>query len=984
MNVADTKSDKSDSESSTSKISALNDQPSEEDYLGFDEYVGVIKEFLIKSEESFPLTMSVEGEWGTGKSSFMKQLNEELAESDETTVQFNPWRYENKEALWASFAQVFVSEVRSSKSRKNRLCGDIKLLSNRFVRDAKKTKLIRSILTLFVVLALAIVSILVLISSYPIPIPIDLGQRTRLVEILVGSSGIIAALLGGLTVIDQVRSQLLNPLHPNLQEYATNPEYEDRSTFLNEFHDDFDRILDSYIGDDSVYVFIDDLDRCKVSKAAQLMQSINLMLTDDTRIAFVIALDREKTAAGLAAQYEELLPYLNREDTPIAGENASKEDKDAYHRGIRFGHQYLEKFIQIPVIVPSAQTNNIKHLINKEQEPNRGTNRNKIEEDLLKYHSEVLDEVIDMVAPCLNHNPRRIIRFINLYRLRSLLAYEMGMVQFSDGEYTNDSLTLQQLGKFVAISLHSPRLLTQLDSYPDGLANLEKHALGNYNEQDIKKEIQPWTQNDELTTLLRYGCSDDRSMPKYSVRDVDVEKLLWVSPRTDQPTKTEDQDTLTDEEKVSELEGLYSKLNENGFKWLSENDFESSIDHTQWGNGPFSFAEIASGITLDRPYIDDNSSEPKRKGQLFNTLLNGDSVILSGRSGSGKSTTCRFLAYEWYTSNETGDVLYRKENNIENITSNKINILNESISRAKEQDSSPMLIVIEDPFQTHISGISELISSYSTDTDVCFLLEGTEGKYEKVTENDEANDLPDLLTEWIGTQSNLTEYSMPDPSIDEIMEIVNHLEKVTDEDQWITLDQVRTAFKIEEELKENPSLKDHLNSLGLIDGNKNQYSTIEDNLHEKLDIKREMGDIKGVAELLNKLGHICRSTGRLEEALSFYRKSRECHIKNENHIGEVNTLHNIGLVYEKIEDLEKSHASYNKALGICEEFDLEERRIDLLMRMVVLYVRKNDINEAIQWCDYGSSLAEKSSLDLNKEEVWFTSRKAKLKKQLGT
>jgi hypothetical protein len=67
-------------ESSETSIlnTSVGDQASVHDSLGFTPYVTAIGEFLINEQTKPPLTMSIEGEWGSGKSSFMKQLQKEI------------------------------------------------------------------------------------------------------------------------------------------------------------------------------------------------------------------------------------------------------------------------------------------------------------------------------------------------------------------------------------------------------------------------------------------------------------------------------------------------------------------------------------------------------------------------------------------------------------------------------------------------------------------------------------------------------------------------------------------------------------------------------------------------------------------------------------------------------------------------------------------------------------------------------------------
>ena len=87
----------------------IGDQPTKDDYLGFQPYVLAVAAFLTDAGTIPPLTLSVEREWGSGKSSFLKQLKEELSKQRNPffSVSFNPWRYSENEALWAAFAIEF-------------------------------------------------------------------------------------------------------------------------------------------------------------------------------------------------------------------------------------------------------------------------------------------------------------------------------------------------------------------------------------------------------------------------------------------------------------------------------------------------------------------------------------------------------------------------------------------------------------------------------------------------------------------------------------------------------------------------------------------------------------------------------------------------------------------------------------------------------------------------------------------------------------
>src|SRR5262249_36644860 len=76
---------------------SVDDQPTVDDTLGFTPYVAAVAAFLTHEETKPPLTLSIEGAWGSGKSSFMLQLRDRLKRQEGKTVWFNAWRHERED-----------------------------------------------------------------------------------------------------------------------------------------------------------------------------------------------------------------------------------------------------------------------------------------------------------------------------------------------------------------------------------------------------------------------------------------------------------------------------------------------------------------------------------------------------------------------------------------------------------------------------------------------------------------------------------------------------------------------------------------------------------------------------------------------------------------------------------------------------------------------------------------------------------------------
>ena len=75
------------------------------DVLGIKPLANAIQRFLRNSGTSPPLTISIEGKWGTGKSSLMNLVRERLCEHGDRPVWFNAWHHQSDEQLFAALLE---------------------------------------------------------------------------------------------------------------------------------------------------------------------------------------------------------------------------------------------------------------------------------------------------------------------------------------------------------------------------------------------------------------------------------------------------------------------------------------------------------------------------------------------------------------------------------------------------------------------------------------------------------------------------------------------------------------------------------------------------------------------------------------------------------------------------------------------------------------------------------------------------------------
>lgn len=611
-----------------------NDQPTDKDFLGFEPYVRAIAEFLTNENTKPPLVLSIEGEWGSGKSSFMLQLKEKLLEVEKKrrfreqkanpsfksrlkrwytpwkplTVWFNAWRHEQEDALWAAFALRFLKQVSSQRNWFQRQMGNFFLFWRRFKwKEGWLDLLHKSLLSILAISVIIIIPIWVISDpQYWVnglrEMAKTISDKDALQNIFtkgIQVGGIVTYVAFLFFFFKKLKEFFGNPLEIDLKKYLQAPNYQNRVTFIEQFHEDFNRIVSAYARNQKVYVFIDDLDRCDVPKAADLMKSLNLMISKDPRLIFIIGMDREKVAAGLAVKHKELLNYLYIPSFTIP---ESEDGAMAKLCGLEYGFDFIEKFVQLPFILPVPTNDDLDNYLvsitgftrkdwtkqrpdkslektehekdtehetgEKSVEPNLTENSQKERRESIKIQvSEdynTIEKVLKLVAPALERNPRRIKQFINLFRLRVYIAAETGLFDIPEG--SNDTaLTLEQLGKFVAIQLKWPLLLVDLERYPTLVKELQLKALSVKKSNDIPEviEVTRWSSRNDLMALLREGCINDKGegdptkRREVSLENINFEKLLQVSPKIrDIESFIEKKEVLEEKSETSKVESI--------------------------------------------------------------------------------------------------------------------------------------------------------------------------------------------------------------------------------------------------------------------------------------------------------------------------------------------------------------------------------------------------------------------------------------------
>lgn len=355
-------------------------------------YVDAVATFLVNKDTIPPITLSLEGEWGSGKSSFMRQLQEAIKKEstlqkakDPIYVKFNAWQHDKDDAMWAAFAVAFMQEIKKELSFVERQLARLRLIFKQLEWRSMVKDVIRYFApaSIIVVLIAVIAALLALIAQkYPVLADyareISVNKKIKDMLGVFGYSSVGSAfLVFSYIIFKKLPEKMWSIPFLDMSRYVRNMDYNAKVAFLPKFHEGFRVIINALVPDTErrIFVFVDDLDRCDVPKAADLMQAISMMIPKDPRLIFILGMDSEKVAAGLAVKHQSLLQYYAD----------GNDDNGLKESGMKYGKEFLEKFIQVTFTLPKPSQDYLDKYIDSLFIPE--TEKNRKNKDKSKFNS---------------------------------------------------------------------------------------------------------------------------------------------------------------------------------------------------------------------------------------------------------------------------------------------------------------------------------------------------------------------------------------------------------------------------------------------------------------------------------------------------------------------------------------------------------------------------------------------------------------------
>jgi len=410
------------------------------DRLNFSHYADVLAEVVLTADT--PITIGIFGPWGSGKTSLMRLVAEQLINRRTAghrwarVVWFNAWQYERDAgALWRALLLRVLEGLESDQLSKE----DTQQIADwrmRLYTDVQRTetgsihidwpKLGKGALHLGLSL---------------IPSPTTFLELAQLLQ---GETGTLEEIV---SAFQRERTEV----------------YRRQLTLLEEFQGGFAHLVREYVWSRNglLVILIDDLDRCLPGRAVEVLEAIKLFL-DVKGCVFFIAVDRDIIERVAQVQYASYL----------AGEDERESNPPAA------GQSYLEKIVQLPFHLPPLEDDQIA--------------------DFIDQHDPHLPSGCrDILALGLEPNPRVVKRTLNIFRLLLKLAER----RVTEG--TMVTVIPELLAKMVVIQARYQDVYRDLLEYPNLIQDLELAAREGI---EVQRAVSPLAEEtlETVTLLERY------------------------------------------------------------------------------------------------------------------------------------------------------------------------------------------------------------------------------------------------------------------------------------------------------------------------------------------------------------------------------------------------------------------------------------------------------------------------------------------------
>jgi len=310
----------------------------DDDALGLMPIARSMARFLRNTETKPTVAIAVTGPWGSGKTSLMNLVKEELNERDVRTAWFNAWHNQKEENLLAALLAAIRTQAVPPLWTVSGFVYRLRVAWMRIGADPNATiALVVFALAAFAIVATHLDAAARIISQFADRIGSLLsgpavsnasavpavagagtpGAASAITSIGLSTGGITAIVFAGKKLWDLFKPLKSIPadLLSTLSGQSSTKDLDQQLSFRYRFASEFAIFCDTLRRPPhpGLVIFIDDLDRCAPKQTVDILEAINFV-TSAGRCFVVLGLDENKVKAAIADSYKDMTLRLDCPD----------------------------------------------------------------------------------------------------------------------------------------------------------------------------------------------------------------------------------------------------------------------------------------------------------------------------------------------------------------------------------------------------------------------------------------------------------------------------------------------------------------------------------------------------------------------------------------------------------------------------------------------------------------------------------------------
>ncbi|MGO1120144.1 P-loop NTPase fold protein [Rhodovibrionaceae bacterium A322] len=285
-------------------------RPGDPDPLGYGAIARGISRFLRNKKTEPPLTLAIEGPWGSGKSSIMSLLKHDLERYGYHPVWFNAWHQTKEEHLLAALLEALRLEgfppfwTRAGQGFR------VRLFLRRLARHPGM------VVTFVALLALQVGVLLAGFFLDAEEVKQVTGEWAILEERLASILPVtLAALVAAYNLFKALPKSLIDPakLRAGLTRGFSISRYREQLSFRHRFAEEFQDVAAAMAPLRPV-ILIDDLDRCQPPEVLEVLTAVNFLVSSGACFA-ILGMDRERVLGCLGYGFKDIAAEMAADET---------------------------------------------------------------------------------------------------------------------------------------------------------------------------------------------------------------------------------------------------------------------------------------------------------------------------------------------------------------------------------------------------------------------------------------------------------------------------------------------------------------------------------------------------------------------------------------------------------------------------------------------------------------------------------------------